>query len=127
MGDWPPDKADRFTDSHGDERVIYLWRTDGKVRIRRVRQGPPRTQLATSLGPTVAWSLAVARSDAPVGRSVTEEEDHIDSKPLDAAEQRVRARAHPLASLPLARNRKYRDSSYSASSSLNGSDQNSRA
>jgi SAM-dependent methyltransferase len=32
MGDWQPDKVDRFTDSHGDERVIYLWRTDGKVR-----------------------------------------------------------------------------------------------
>ncbi|MBW8868243.1 MAG: class I SAM-dependent methyltransferase [Acidobacteria bacterium] len=32
MGDWPPDKTDRFTDSRGDERVIYLWRTDGKVR-----------------------------------------------------------------------------------------------
>jgi hypothetical protein len=32
MGDWQPDKVDRFTDSRGDERVIYLWRTDGKVR-----------------------------------------------------------------------------------------------
>jgi precorrin-6B methylase 2 len=32
MGDWPPDKTDRFTDSRGDERVIYLWRTDGKMR-----------------------------------------------------------------------------------------------
>jgi precorrin-6B methylase 2 len=32
MGDWPADKTDRFTDSRGDERVIYLWRTDGKVR-----------------------------------------------------------------------------------------------
>lgn len=32
MGDWQPDKVDRFTDARGDERVIYLWRTDGKVR-----------------------------------------------------------------------------------------------
>lgn len=32
MGDWQPDKVDRFTDSRGDERVIYLWRADGKVR-----------------------------------------------------------------------------------------------
>jgi SAM-dependent methyltransferase len=32
MGDWRPDKTDRFTDSRGDERVIYLWRTDGKMR-----------------------------------------------------------------------------------------------
>lgn len=32
MGDWQPDKVDRFTDSRGDDRVIYLWRTDGKVR-----------------------------------------------------------------------------------------------
>jgi SAM-dependent methyltransferase len=32
MGDWPPDKTDRFTDSRGDERVIYLWRTDGKPK-----------------------------------------------------------------------------------------------
>jgi SAM-dependent methyltransferase len=32
MGDWPPDKVDKFTDARGDERVIYLWRVDGKVR-----------------------------------------------------------------------------------------------
>ncbi len=32
MGDWTPEKVDRFKDSQGDERVIYLWRTDGKVR-----------------------------------------------------------------------------------------------
>jgi len=32
MGDWQPDKVDRFADSRGDDRVIYLWRADGKVR-----------------------------------------------------------------------------------------------
>ena len=32
MGDWPPEKVDKFTDARGDERVIYLWRADGKVR-----------------------------------------------------------------------------------------------
>jgi len=32
MGDWAPDKVDKFTDARGDERVIYLWRADGKVR-----------------------------------------------------------------------------------------------
>jgi SAM-dependent methyltransferase len=32
MGDWPPDKVDKFTDARGDERVIYLWRADGKTR-----------------------------------------------------------------------------------------------
>src|SRR6476661_293610 len=32
MGDWQPDKVDKFTDSSGDSRVIYLWRADGKVR-----------------------------------------------------------------------------------------------
>src|SRR3954467_9046574 len=32
MGDWQPSKVDRFTDARGDERVIYLWRTDGTVR-----------------------------------------------------------------------------------------------
>ena len=32
MGDWQPDKVDKFTDARGDERVIYLWRADGKVR-----------------------------------------------------------------------------------------------
>lgn len=32
MGDWSPDKVDKFTDARGDERVIYLWHADGKVR-----------------------------------------------------------------------------------------------
>jgi SAM-dependent methyltransferase len=32
MGDWPPDKVDRFRDSQTDERMIYLWRADGKIR-----------------------------------------------------------------------------------------------
>ena len=32
MGDWMPDKVERFKDSQGDDRVIYLWRADGKVR-----------------------------------------------------------------------------------------------
>lgn len=32
MGDWHPDKVDKFTDGRGDERVLYLWHTDGKVR-----------------------------------------------------------------------------------------------
>jgi SAM-dependent methyltransferase len=32
MGDWHPDKVDRFTDGRGDQRVLYLWRADGKVR-----------------------------------------------------------------------------------------------
>ncbi len=32
MGDWPPDKVDKFTDARGDDRVIYLWRADGKIR-----------------------------------------------------------------------------------------------
>ncbi len=32
MGDWQPDQVDKFTDARGDERVIYLWRADGKVR-----------------------------------------------------------------------------------------------
>jgi len=35
MGDWPPEKVDKFTDARGDERVIYLWRADGKVRSNR--------------------------------------------------------------------------------------------
>jgi SAM-dependent methyltransferase len=26
MGDWTPSQTDRFTDSQGDSRVIYLWR-----------------------------------------------------------------------------------------------------
>lgn len=32
MGDWQPDKVDKFTDGRGDQRVLYLWRADGKVR-----------------------------------------------------------------------------------------------
>jgi ribosomal protein L11 methylase PrmA len=32
MGDWSPDKVDKFTDGRGDQRVLYLWRADGKVR-----------------------------------------------------------------------------------------------
>ena len=32
MGDWAPAKTDRFKDSNGDERVIYLWRADGTIR-----------------------------------------------------------------------------------------------
>jgi SAM-dependent methyltransferase len=32
MGDWQADKVDKFTDARGDERVIYLWRADGKIR-----------------------------------------------------------------------------------------------
>jgi SAM-dependent methyltransferase len=32
MGDWRPDKVDRFTDGRGDQRVLYLWQADGKVR-----------------------------------------------------------------------------------------------
>jgi SAM-dependent methyltransferase len=32
MGDWQPDKVDKFTDGRGDQRTLYLWRTDGKVR-----------------------------------------------------------------------------------------------
>jgi len=32
MGDWQADKVDKFTDARGDERVIYLWRADRKVR-----------------------------------------------------------------------------------------------
>jgi SAM-dependent methyltransferase len=32
MGDWQPDKVDNFTDGRGDQRVLYLWRADGKVR-----------------------------------------------------------------------------------------------
>ena len=34
MGDWPPTQTDRFTDSQGDTRVIYLWRTDGGSRAQ---------------------------------------------------------------------------------------------
>jgi precorrin-6B methylase 2 len=32
MGDWIPAKVDHFKDSRGDDRVIYLWVADGKVR-----------------------------------------------------------------------------------------------
>ena len=32
MGDWEPATTDRFKDSEGDDRVIYLWRADGVVR-----------------------------------------------------------------------------------------------
>jgi precorrin-6B methylase 2 len=32
MGDWTPEKVERFKDSQGDDRVVYLWRADGKVR-----------------------------------------------------------------------------------------------
>ena len=32
MGDWTPDKVERFKDAQGDDRVIYLWRADGKIR-----------------------------------------------------------------------------------------------
>jgi len=32
MGDWAPEKVDRFKDAQGDDRVIYLWRADGKIR-----------------------------------------------------------------------------------------------
>jgi SAM-dependent methyltransferase len=32
MGDWAPEKSDRFKDAQGDDRVIYLWRADGTIR-----------------------------------------------------------------------------------------------
>jgi precorrin-6B methylase 2 len=32
MGDWVPERTDTFTDSHGTERTLYLWRADGKPR-----------------------------------------------------------------------------------------------
>jgi SAM-dependent methyltransferase len=32
MGDWQPEKVERFTDSEGSSRILYLWRTDGRVR-----------------------------------------------------------------------------------------------
>jgi precorrin-6B methylase 2 len=32
MGDWVPDKVDRFKDAQGDDRAIYLWRADGTIR-----------------------------------------------------------------------------------------------
>jgi precorrin-6B methylase 2 len=32
MGDWQPEKVDRFKDVRGDDRVIYVWKADGIVR-----------------------------------------------------------------------------------------------
>jgi precorrin-6B methylase 2 len=32
MGDWEPDKVEKFTDAHGTTRTLYLWTADGKVR-----------------------------------------------------------------------------------------------
>jgi tRNA G37 N-methylase Trm5 len=32
MGDWVPEKVDRFKDAQGDDRAIYLWRADGTIR-----------------------------------------------------------------------------------------------
>ena len=32
MGDWEPDKTDRFKDARGDDRVIFVWRADGVIR-----------------------------------------------------------------------------------------------
>lgn len=32
MGDWTPEKVERFKDAQGDERVIYLWHADGTIR-----------------------------------------------------------------------------------------------
>ena len=32
MGDWEPEKKETFTDSEGAPRILYLWRTDGRVR-----------------------------------------------------------------------------------------------
>lgn len=32
MGDWPPEKADTFTDAEGRSRMLFLYRADGKVR-----------------------------------------------------------------------------------------------
>ncbi len=32
MGDWTPEKADSFTDAEGRNRMLYLYRADGKVR-----------------------------------------------------------------------------------------------
>jgi precorrin-6B methylase 2 len=32
MGDWKPDKVDRFADAQGDDRVIYVWKADGTIR-----------------------------------------------------------------------------------------------
>ena len=32
MGDWVPEKVERFKDAQGDDRAIYLWRADGTIR-----------------------------------------------------------------------------------------------
>jgi SAM-dependent methyltransferase len=32
MGDWAPEKKLTFNDSEGSARILYLWRTDGRVR-----------------------------------------------------------------------------------------------
>mgnify|MGYP000573438563 CR=1 FL=1 len=32
MGDWTPEKADSFTDAEGRNRMLFLYRADGKVR-----------------------------------------------------------------------------------------------
>jgi SAM-dependent methyltransferase len=32
MGDWQPDAVDHFKDSRGDDRTIFLWKADGKIR-----------------------------------------------------------------------------------------------
>ena len=32
MGDWDPDVVDRFEDTRGSTRTLYLWRHDGTVR-----------------------------------------------------------------------------------------------
>ena len=32
MGDWKPERVDRFKDAKGDDRVIYVWRADGTIR-----------------------------------------------------------------------------------------------
>jgi SAM-dependent methyltransferase len=32
MGDWQPDAVDRFKDSRGDDRIVYLWKADGRTR-----------------------------------------------------------------------------------------------
>ncbi len=32
MGDWEPGTVESFTDSNGNTRTLYLWRTDGTIR-----------------------------------------------------------------------------------------------
>jgi trans-aconitate methyltransferase len=32
MGDWTPEKVDRFKDAQGDDRTIYVWKADGVIR-----------------------------------------------------------------------------------------------